>query len=120
MSYLITDKGIQITDADGIWHSKVGLAEMAVHDLKKIPLRTVPIKSADLDIFEFSHTLALIENYINEIPVFSINDNYFTPHIFKTESPQRTNVPMSVRLISDIIFPTTKELKDVVFLISAD
>ena len=34
MSHLITYKGIQITVADGIHYSKVGLEEMAVYNLK--------------------------------------------------------------------------------------
>ena len=104
MSHLITDKGFQITITDGQRHSKVGLAESAVHNLKKILIRTFPTKPTNVDLFEFNHKLALVESYINERPTFLLNDQYFTPHIFKIASIKTTIGPMSINSISDTIF----------------
>ena len=52
LSHLITDKGFQITVAEGQRHAKVGLAESAVYNLKKILIRTFPTKPPNTDLFE--------------------------------------------------------------------
>merc|ERR1712105_566381 len=93
LPHLITDKGFQITVAEGQIHAKVGLAESAVFNLKKILIRIFPTKPPNTDLFEFWHKLALIENYINERPTFAIQDQYFTPNIFKIASLKKQMPP---------------------------
>ena len=77
LSHLITDKGFQITVAEGQRHAKVGLAESAAYNLKKLLIRTFSTKPPNTDLFEFYHKLALIENYINERPTFACSAGSF-------------------------------------------
>ena len=108
LAHLITNIGFQITVAEGQRHAKVGLAESAVFTLKKLLIRIFPTKPLN------------IETYINERPTFAIQDQYFTPNIFKIATLKRASAPMSVNSLSETIFPATKELRDAIFLISAD
>jgi len=98
----------------------VGVAESGVFISEKILIRILPTKPPKTDLFDFYPKLSLIENYINERPTFAIQDQYFTPKIFKIASLKRANAPMSVNSLSETIFLATKELRDVIFLISAD
>ena len=79
-----------------------------------------PTRPTNIDLFDFNHKLALIETYLNERPSFALQDQYFTPHIFKIATLQRASAPLSVNSLSDTIFPSTKEIRDAVFLLSND
>jgi len=47
--------GFQITVGEGQRHAKVGLAESAVFNLKKILIRIFPTKPQNTDLFDFYH-----------------------------------------------------------------
>ena len=83
-------------------------------------IRIFPTKPLNIDLFDFNHRLSLIETYLNERPTFAIQDQYFTPNIFKIATLKRASAPMSVNSLSETIFPSTKELRDATFLLSAE
>ena len=112
--------GFQITVSEGQRHPKVGLAESAVFSVKKLLIRMFPTQPTNIDLFDFNHKLALIKTYLNERPSFALQDQYFTPHIFKIATLKRASAPMSVTPLSDTIFPSTKEIRDAVFLLSSE
>ena len=112
--------GFQITVAEGQRHPKVGLAETAVYSLKKLLIRLFPASPLNIDLFDFNHRLALIESYLNQRPTFALQDQYLTPHIFKIATLKRASAPMSVNSLSETIFPSTRELRDAIFLLSAE
>ena len=120
LGHLITNLGFQITIAEWQRYSKVGLAESAVYSVKKLLIRMFPATPRSTDLFDFNHKLALIETYLNERPSFALHDQYFTPHIFKLATLQRAKAPLSVNSLSDTIFPSTKEIRDAVFIVSND
>ena len=63
---ILHQHGISVTVADGIRHSKVGLAEQAVFNVKKALIHIFPNKPNCTDLFELIHRLAIIETYLNE------------------------------------------------------
>ena len=110
--------GISVIIADGIRHCKVGLTEQAVFNVKKALINIFPNKPHCTDLFELNHRLAIIENFINECPTFAMDKQYFTPHIFQIATLKQSQRLDSPHLLSDLIFPTNKVIKESLYLLS--
>ena len=78
----LSDKGITIIVADGKHHQKVGLAENRMYNIKQSLNHLFPLHQKSHNLFDFSHKLALIENFLNSCPTFAQDNKFFFPNMF--------------------------------------
>ena len=103
--------------ADGTRHSKVGLAEQCVWNVKKILINLFPNKPHCSDLFQLIHRLALVELFLNERPTFGMGKTFFTPNIFQIATLKRAQT-VHPELLSELIFPTNQVIAQSVSLLS--
>ena len=78
----LSDKGITIIVVDRKCCQKVGLAENMMHNLKQSLNHLFPLCQTSHDLFDFSHKLALIENFLNSHLTFAQDNKFFFPNMF--------------------------------------
>ena len=78
---VLEEKGIYIAVAESKCHSRVGLAEAAIHKVEHALFHLFPGSPQCLYLFEFNHYLTLIEVYLNQQPVYTDHDSYLTPYL---------------------------------------
>ena len=86
---VLEEKGIYIAVAESKCHSRVGLAEAAIHKVEHALFHLFPGSPQCLNLFEFNHYLALIEVYLNQQPVYTDHDSYLTPYLWDIASLKR-------------------------------
>ena len=113
-------RGIFIAVAESKRHSKVGLAEHAIYNLKQALFHLFPGTPQCMDLFEFSHRLSLIEMYLNERPVYTDHNAYITPYLWDISSLRRSQQTSHTNILTEQNFPCSSTIKDALFMISND
>ena len=114
---VLQDAGISVVIAEGLRHTKVGLAENTVFNVKKALVHLFPNQPNFLDLFELNHKLSLIEAYLNNRPTFAVDHQYMTPHVFRVASLKRSSKEDN-QVISDLIFPKNKDIRSALYLMT--
>ena len=119
-SNILSSRGISVILADGVRHSKVGLAESTVWSVKQCLIQLFPTKQNCSDLFEFNHRLSIIQTFLNEHPIFSIGREICTPHIFNVASLKCAGNLDPPQLLSTLIFPSNAEIKQSLNILSTE
>ena len=115
---LLEQKGIFIAVAESKRHSKVGLAENAIYNLKQTLFHLFPGTSECSDLFEFMHRISLVELFLNQRPVYTDHSTYLTPYHFDFASLKRSQQEAASDIISDQSFPCSAVTKDALCMLS--
>ena len=115
---VLEQHGVHITIAEGTHHSKVGLVEKLIFNIKKSIMQLFSGHPTVTSLFDLQHHLALIELFINKRPTYTWDCQFITPNIFQVAGLRYSQSSSGPQILSELIFPAGDTVREALHLIS--